>query len=90
MKPTLVVKKCKLKVSRQKVGNLNSFDALNSIENDDKLGTNRGDSSLAGKGVASSSTGSTPIAKRIDKFERQLTGEKLLLVDDDEKPLPKV
>nr|GEZ55581.1 hypothetical protein [Tanacetum cinerariifolium] len=49
-----------------------------------------GDSSLAGKGVASSSTSSTPVAKMIDKFERQLTGEKLLLVDDDEKPLPKV
>ncbi|GJZ56039.1 reverse transcriptase domain-containing protein [Tanacetum coccineum] len=30
------------------------------------------------------------LAKRIDKFERQLTEEKLLLVDDDEKPLPKV
>ncbi|GKB38935.1 hypothetical protein Tco_0883877 [Tanacetum coccineum] len=34
--------------------------------------------------------GNKSIAKRIDKFERQLIEEKLLLVDDDGKPLPKV
>ncbi|GJX35711.1 putative reverse transcriptase domain-containing protein [Tanacetum coccineum] len=50
---------------------------------------NEGNSSSAGKGVASSSISTTPITERIDKFERQLIEGKLLLVDDDGKPLPK-
>ncbi|GKE70977.1 hypothetical protein Tco_1529049 [Tanacetum coccineum] len=41
-----------------------------------------------GRGLHSIST--TPIAERIDKFERQLIEGKLFLVDDDGKPLPKV
>nr|GFB29810.1 hypothetical protein [Tanacetum cinerariifolium] len=40
--------------------------------------------------VASSSTSTTLIVKRIDKIERQIIDEKLILVDDDGKPLPKV
>nr|GEW71435.1 hypothetical protein [Tanacetum cinerariifolium] len=84
-------KKKEAEVCRQKVSNSNPFDALNSIENDDDdLGTNGGSSSSAGKGVAYSSISITPIAERIDKFERQLIEGKLLLVDDDGKPLPKV
>ncbi|GKC18158.1 hypothetical protein Tco_1014940, partial [Tanacetum coccineum] len=84
--------------------NLNSFDALNSVENDDDLGTNEGISKLAGKGanfgrfppdegffhVASSSTSTTPIVERIDKLERQIIDEKFTLVDDDGNPLPNV
>nr|GEW01537.1 hypothetical protein [Tanacetum cinerariifolium] len=77
-------------VARQVVSNSNLFDALNSIENDDDLGTNEGNSILDRKGVASSSISSTPIAKRIDKIKRQMIIGKLLLVDDDGKPLPKV
>ncbi|GKA49561.1 hypothetical protein Tco_0742634 [Tanacetum coccineum] len=46
--------------------------------------------SLAGKGVTSSSISITHIAERIDKFERKLIKGKLLLVDDEGKPLPKV
>nr|GEZ49557.1 hypothetical protein [Tanacetum cinerariifolium] len=42
------------------------------------------------EGVASSSISTTLIAEMIDKFERQLIEGKLLLVDDDGKPLPKV
>ncbi|GKD37499.1 hypothetical protein Tco_1257706 [Tanacetum coccineum] len=74
-------KKKQVEVSRQVVSNSNPFNALNSIENDDDFGTN---------GVTSSSISTTHIAEMIDKFERQLIEGKLLLVDDDEKPLPKV
>ncbi|GKE80115.1 hypothetical protein Tco_1550115, partial [Tanacetum coccineum] len=40
--------------------------------------------------MTSSSTSTTPIVERIDKLERQIIDEKLTLVDDDGKPLPKV
>ncbi|GJS78332.1 putative ribonuclease H-like domain-containing protein [Tanacetum coccineum] len=40
--------------------------------------------------MASSSTCTTHIAERIDKMERQIIDGKLTLVDNDEKPLPKV
>ncbi|GKD14077.1 hypothetical protein Tco_1198484 [Tanacetum coccineum] len=40
--------------------------------------------------VASKEYCTTPIAERIDKIERKVIGVKLTLVDDDEKPLPKV
>nr|GEX63890.1 hypothetical protein [Tanacetum cinerariifolium] len=40
--------------------------------------------------VTSSSTSTTPIFERIDKQERQIIDEKLTLLDDDGKPLPKV
>ncbi|GKD01471.1 hypothetical protein Tco_1171745, partial [Tanacetum coccineum] len=63
--------------------------------------TNGGHSKSAGKGpmfdvfsyeqgffnVASSSTSTTPIVERIDKIERQIIDGKLILVDDDGKPL---
>ncbi|GJU44622.1 putative reverse transcriptase domain-containing protein [Tanacetum coccineum] len=65
-----------------------------------KLVYNKNGASISGKkkqaevsrqeGVASSTISTTPIAERIDKFERQLIEGKLLLVDNDEKPLPKV
>ncbi|GKD31710.1 hypothetical protein Tco_1242488 [Tanacetum coccineum] len=40
--------------------------------------------------MASSSTSTTPIVEIIDKIERQIIDGKLILVDDDGKPLPKV
>nr|GFA52362.1 uridine kinase-like protein 5 [Tanacetum cinerariifolium] len=40
--------------------------------------------------VASSSTSTTPIVKKINKIERRIIDEKLTLVDDYGKPLPKV
>nr|GEU30084.1 hypothetical protein [Tanacetum cinerariifolium] len=83
-------KKKQADVCRQTVSNSNSFDALNSIENDDDLGTNGENTSSAGKGVAYSSISITLITERIDKFERHLSEGKLLLVDDDGKPLPKM
>ncbi|GKA05364.1 hypothetical protein Tco_0684484 [Tanacetum coccineum] len=43
-------KKKQAEVSRQEVSNLNLFEAFNSIENDDDLGTNEEISKLAGKG----------------------------------------
>ncbi|GJR46218.1 hypothetical protein Tco_1314321 [Tanacetum coccineum] len=49
-----------------------------------------GNSSSDGKGAASSSISTTPITKRVDKFEGQVIEGKLLLVDDDGKLLPKV
>ncbi|GJS75771.1 homeobox protein knotted-1-like protein 2 [Tanacetum coccineum] len=83
-------KKKQAEVSIQEVSKLNPFDALNSIENDDDLGTNGWNSSSARKGVTSSSNSTKPIAEMIDKFERQLIESKLLLVDDDGKPLSNV
>nr|GEU29709.1 hypothetical protein [Tanacetum cinerariifolium] len=83
-------KKKQAEVARQEVINLNPSEALNLIENDDDLGTNGRSSSSDGKGVASSSISTTLIAERIDKIKRQMIEGKLLLVDDDEKPLPNV
>ncbi|GJW48313.1 hypothetical protein Tco_0079959, partial [Tanacetum coccineum] len=91
-------------MSRKVVSNSNPFNALNSVENDDDLGTNRENSKSAGEGanfgvslsdhgffhVAPSSTSTIPIVERIDKVERQIIDGKLTLVDDDRKPLPKV
>ncbi|GJX40773.1 putative reverse transcriptase domain-containing protein [Tanacetum coccineum] len=83
-------KKQQAEVSRIEVSNSNLFDALNSIDNDDDLGMNGGNSSSAGKGATSSSISTAPIAERIDKFETQMIEGKLLFVDDDVKPLKKV
>ncbi|GJR58881.1 putative reverse transcriptase domain-containing protein [Tanacetum coccineum] len=81
-------------LSRQEVSNLNPFDALNSVENDDGLGMNRGKSKLAEKeadsGMVSSAHGSspmasgglntTPLTERINKLERKMLDGKLMLV----------
>nr|GEY51398.1 hypothetical protein [Tanacetum cinerariifolium] len=83
-------KKKQAKVSRQEVSSSNPFDALNSIENDDDLGTNGGISMLAGKGslnVAHGSSSNTHIVDKIDKLSRQILDDKLMFVDDDENPL---
>nr|GEW06690.1 hypothetical protein [Tanacetum cinerariifolium] len=97
-------KKKQTEVSRKGVSNFNPFNMLNSVENDDGLDTNGRISKLAGKKansgvslsnhkffhVTSSSTSTTPIVERIDKRERQIIDEKLTLLDDDGKLLPKV
>ncbi|GKB29429.1 hypothetical protein Tco_0868830 [Tanacetum coccineum] len=83
-------KKKQGEVTRQEVSNSNPFDVLNSIKNNDDLGTNGGNSILVGKGITSSSISITSIAEMIDKFKKQLIEGKRLLVDDDKKPLSKV
>ncbi|GJW73642.1 alpha/beta hydrolases superfamily protein [Tanacetum coccineum] len=97
-------KKKQAQASRQEVGNSNLFDVLISIENDDDVGTNKGNSKVAEKGVnsgvVSSAYGSspvaygsqniTPLAERISNLERKILDGKLMLVDDDGKPLNKV
>nr|GEW53757.1 hypothetical protein [Tanacetum cinerariifolium] len=83
-------KKKQAEVSRLEVSNSNPFDALNSIENDDDLGTNGGISMSARKGslnVAHGSSNNTPIIDKIDKSKRQILDGKLMFVDDDENPL---
>ncbi|GJR55963.1 hypothetical protein Tco_1406484 [Tanacetum coccineum] len=94
-------------VSKQEVSNSNLFDVLNSLENDDDLRINEGNSKSSGKGggggnygvfsanhgsfhLATISISTTLIAEMIDKLERQILDGKLILVDDDGKPLPKV
>nr|GEV05649.1 hypothetical protein [Tanacetum cinerariifolium] len=80
-------------LSRQEVSNSNPFDALNSVENDDDLGTNGRNSKSAGKGSLNVEPGSsinTPIVEKIDKLEKQIIDVELIFVDDDGKPLDKV
>ncbi|GKA26605.1 hypothetical protein Tco_0712714 [Tanacetum coccineum] len=74
------------------------------IEKDDDLGTNNGNSKLAKKGANSDMVSSshvtlseafvspttTPLAERINDLERQMLDKKLMLVDDDRKPLKNV
>ncbi|GKD51625.1 hypothetical protein Tco_1280601 [Tanacetum coccineum] len=87
-------------VFRQEFSNSNPFDALNSLEINDELGTNGGRIKVGWEGdqlwcvsdhgslhVASSSISITPIA---EKFRRQMLDGKLMLVDDADNPLPKV
>nr|GEY87494.1 RNA-directed DNA polymerase, eukaryota, reverse transcriptase zinc-binding domain protein [Tanacetum cinerariifolium] len=73
------------------------FDALNTVENDDDLGTNRGNSKLAEKGAnfdvvsfahgtlyeAFGSPTTISLAERINDLEIQMMNEKRMLVDDD-------
>ncbi|GJV62147.1 hypothetical protein Tco_1468247 [Tanacetum coccineum] len=61
-------------VASKEVSNSNPFDVLNLIDNYDDLGTNGGHSKSVGKG----------------SILAQIIDEKLTLVDDDGKPLPKV
>ncbi|GJQ97306.1 hypothetical protein Tco_0008445 [Tanacetum coccineum] len=75
-------KKKQVAVSSKEVSSSNPFDAFNSVEIEDDLGTN--------EGIQSCSTWTAPIVERIDKLERQINEEKLTLVDDVGKPLPKV
>ncbi|GJT72320.1 putative ribonuclease H-like domain-containing protein [Tanacetum coccineum] len=81
-------------VSSKEVSNSNPFDALNSVENDDDLGTNGGNLKLTGKrpssnvspsnqgvfNVASSSTSTTLVVDNFDKLEIQIIEGKLTLL----------
>ncbi|GKD24562.1 hypothetical protein Tco_1230776 [Tanacetum coccineum] len=62
--------------SRKEVSNSNPFDVLNSVENDVNLGA--------------SSTSTTPIVDKIDKFEKLIIDGKVTLMDDEGKPLKNV
>ncbi|GJX22341.1 ankyrin repeat-containing domain, PGG domain protein [Tanacetum coccineum] len=83
-------KKKQAEFSSQKVSNSNPFEALNSIEDDDDLGTNGGNSKSVGNGslnVGHGSSSNIPIIiENIDKLERQILDGKLTFVDDDGKP----
>ncbi|GJS56960.1 hypothetical protein Tco_0651744 [Tanacetum coccineum] len=90
LKDTIVVDVLKL-VGKGFSSNSNPFDAANSVENDDDLGTNRGNYKFDDKGSESlSSPTNTPIVIRINNLERQIRDGKLALMDDDGKPLKKV
>ncbi|GJY74102.1 hypothetical protein Tco_0478533 [Tanacetum coccineum] len=77
-------KKKQAKVSREIISNSNPFDALNSVEDDADLGTNRMNSKSAEKGslnVAHGSSSNTPIIDNIDKLERQIIDGELIEVE---------
>ncbi|GJU32559.1 hypothetical protein Tco_1176148 [Tanacetum coccineum] len=83
-------KKKQAEVPRKEVSNSNLFYALNSVENDDDLGTNEGNSKSTGNGslnVVHGSSSNTPIIDKIDKLERKILDGKLIFVDDDGNPL---
>ncbi|GJV77858.1 hypothetical protein Tco_1509442 [Tanacetum coccineum] len=82
-----------------KVSNLNSFDVLNSVDNDGEFGTSRGTNNLVNNEATSSGSSfmnidndgecasNTPIGAKIDKIERQIGEGKLRLLDNDGNPL---
>ncbi|GJZ24778.1 DNA-directed DNA polymerase [Tanacetum coccineum] len=84
----------------KEVSESNSFDMLNSVENDVELGTNRGTSCLASQeanysgssfwNVDSSIPSTTPIIEKIDKMEKLIIDGKVTLVDNEGKALKKV
>ncbi|GKB04856.1 putative reverse transcriptase domain-containing protein [Tanacetum coccineum] len=86
--------------STNEVSKSNSFDALNSIDNDVELGTNGGSSHLADQeanysgssfwNAESSSPSTTPIIEKINKMENLIIDEKAILVDNEGKPLRKI
>ncbi|GKB04206.1 ribonuclease H-like domain, reverse transcriptase, RNA-dependent DNA polymerase [Tanacetum coccineum] len=83
------------------VSKSNSFDALNSVDNDVEFGTNRGSTHLASQEANSSSSTFwnaessspstiTPIIEKINKIENLIIDERAILVDNEGKPLSKV
>ncbi|GJZ92591.1 proteasome subunit alpha type-5 [Tanacetum coccineum] len=81
------------------VSNSNPFVVLNLVKNDRELSTNGGASNLASNGgnysgstfwnVETSCTSITPIVGKISKLEKLIIDGKVILVDDDGKPLKK-
>nr|GEV05673.1 glucomannan 4-beta-mannosyltransferase 9-like [Tanacetum cinerariifolium] len=81
------------------VSNLNPFDVLNLVDNDDEFGTNEETTNLVNNGATSSGSSfmnidndgefvsHTPIGEKIDKIERQICEGKLRLLDNDKNPL---
>ncbi|GKE07121.1 hypothetical protein Tco_1399139 [Tanacetum coccineum] len=82
------------------VSNSNPFDVLNSVDNDEELGTYRGATNLLNNEAISSgssfmnvdnnSIGTTPIMDKIRKFENLVIDGQAVLVDKDGNPLKKV
>ncbi|GKB74352.1 pyruvate, phosphate dikinase, chloroplastic [Tanacetum coccineum] len=83
-----------------KVSKSNSFDELNSVDNDVELGTNGGSSHLASQeanysgssfwNAESSSLGTTLIFEKINKMENLIIDRNAILVDNEGNPLRKV
>ncbi|GJZ01993.1 hypothetical protein Tco_0519954 [Tanacetum coccineum] len=83
-----------------KVSNSNPFDVLNSVDNDVEFGTSGGNTNLVNNeatssgysfmNVDNSSSGTTPIIEKIEKFEDLLSSGQAILVDKDGNPLKKV
>nr|GEW25190.1 hypothetical protein [Tanacetum cinerariifolium] len=77
-------------VPKQDDSNSNPFEVLNSIKNDDDLGSNKGNSKSARKrslNVVHGNYSNTPITDKIDKLECQILDDKHMFVDDDGNPL---
>ncbi|GJS93293.1 RNA-directed DNA polymerase, eukaryota, reverse transcriptase zinc-binding domain protein [Tanacetum coccineum] len=82
------------------VSNSNPFDVLNSFDNNVEFGTNGGATNLVNNeatsssssfmNVDNSSSGTTPIIDKIEKFEELLTSEQAIFVDKAVNPLKKV
>nr|GEX59681.1 hypothetical protein [Tanacetum cinerariifolium] len=82
------------------VSNSNPFEVLNSVDNDEELGTNGGTTNLVNNGATSSgssfmnvdnsSIGTTPIIDKIEKLNELLTSGQAILVDEAGNPLKKV
>nr|GEV43668.1 hypothetical protein [Tanacetum cinerariifolium] len=81
------------------VSNSNTFDVLNSINNDVEFGTNIGTTNLVNKEATSRGSyfmkinnegefaSNTPIGEKIEKIKRQICEGKLRLLDNDGNPL---
>ncbi|GJV98033.1 hypothetical protein Tco_1549610 [Tanacetum coccineum] len=81
------------KVPRQVTSSANPVDALNTIQKGDELGSNGG-SANSGEivvqdvaGLASGSPSNIPLVERINDLESQMIEGKLMLLDDEGKPL---
>ncbi|GJZ93046.1 hypothetical protein Tco_0665111 [Tanacetum coccineum] len=76
------------------VSNSNTFEVLNSVDNDVELGTNGGTINLVNNGATSSGSSfinsTTPIIEKIGKFEELLTSGKVILMNEAGNPLKKV
>nr|GEY54022.1 hypothetical protein [Tanacetum cinerariifolium] len=82
------------------VSNSNPFDVLNSVDNDVEFDTNGGNTNLVHNGttlsgssfmnVDNSSSGTTLIIDKIEKFEDLLTSGQAILMDKADNPLKKV
>ncbi|GJT77079.1 retrotransposon protein, putative, ty1-copia subclass [Tanacetum coccineum] len=80
------------------VSNSNSFDVLNSVDNDMKFDTNRGTTNLVNNrdnssgssfmNVENTSTSNTPIIDKIRKFEDLLIDGQAIFVDEAGQDLP--
>ncbi|GJV39931.1 hypothetical protein Tco_1418371 [Tanacetum coccineum] len=81
------------------VSNSNSFDVLNSVNNDVEFGTNGGTTNLVNNGATLSGSffmnidndgefaSNAPIGEKINKIERKIGEGKLRLLDNDGNPL---